>query len=256
MVGGKRTRAEILGQQRSDQAAVALGARVRAARKRRRLTQAALGRTVGISRQRLGDLESGRGAGTPPEVWFALAEALGIYLRFEFGRDPQAELDDAGHLQIQELVLRLAKAAGCWERAFEAGSRAWGSQRSVDIRLLDRKGRRLVIGECWNTFGDLGAASRSSTHKVRDAQQQAVAIGGEGEPFAVGLVWIVCDSAANRSLVARYAHIFASRFPGSSSAWVKAITKGGPMPTQPGLVWCAVRATRLFAHRRARGTLE
>ena len=233
------------------QAAVKLGASVRAGRKRRRITQAALAKAVGISRQRLGDLENGRGTAAWLEVWFALAEALGISLRFELGRDPQAELRDAGHLDIQELLLKVTRPAG-WEQAFEARSGWWGSDRSVDVRLLDRKGRRLVIGECFNTFGDLGDATRSSTRKIRAAEQQAVAIAGDGEPLEVGLVWIVRESAANRALVARYGHIFESRFPGSSHGWLKALTHGGPMPAQPGLIWCDVRATRLFARRRRR----
>jgi len=206
---------------------------------------------VGLSQARLAEIEAGRGGGAPAEVWFALGEALGVYLRFEFGRDPQAELRDAGHLEIQELVLRVAKPAG-WEQAFEARSGGWQSDRSVDVRLLDRKGRRLVIGECWNTFGDLGEATRSSERKVRDAHEQAVAIAGEGEPFEVGLIWIVRDTAANRALVNRYPRIFESRFPGSSREWVKALTSGGPMPARPGLAWCDVMAARLFARRRGR----
>lgn len=174
-----------------------------------------------------------------------------MYLRFEFGRDPQAELRDAGHLDVQELLLRATKPTG-WERGFEARSGGWSSDRSVDVRLLDRKGRRLVVGECWNTFGDLGEATRSSERKVRDAQEQAVTVAGDGSPFTVGLVWIVRDTAANRALINRYAHIFDGRFPGSSQAWLTALTRGGPIPAQPGLIWCDVRATRLFARRRPR----
>jgi hypothetical protein len=180
-----------------------------------------------------------------------VAEALGRYLRFEFARDPQAELADAGHLDIQELLLRVT-ATGGWERVFEARSRESGTDRSVDVRLLQRRLRRLVVGECWNTFGDLGAATRSSERKLRDAEEQAVALAGVGPPFQVGLVWIVRDTKANRDLVAKYEHIFASRFRGSSAGWIRALTQHGPLPTQPGLVWCDVRATRLVARRRVR----
>jgi transcriptional regulator with XRE-family HTH domain len=230
--------------------AVALGTAVRGSRKRRRLSQASLARQVGLSRQRLSDLETGKGAAAPAEVWFALAAALGRYLRFEFARDPMQELSDSGHLDIQELLLKLS-AAGAWEQVFEARSRA-SSDRSVDVRLANRKSRRLVIGECWNTFGDLGAATRSSDRKVRDAEEHAVAVAGDAEPFEVSLLWIVRDSKRNRELVARYQHIFSSRFPGSSQGWVDAITKGTQPPKQPGLVCSDNRATRLFAHRRRR----
>lgn len=197
----------------------------------------------------MGDLESGRSLALPTPVWFAIAQALGRYLRFEFARDPLTELVDAAHLAIQELVIRVAKPAG-WEVQLEAKIPAWESNRSIDVRLVDRQERRIVIVECWNTFGDLGAAARSSNAKVRDEQAHAVAMAGGGEPFDVGLVWVIRDTQANRELVAKYANIFDARLPGSSSGWLRAITTRGPMPTRPGLVWCDVRAMRLFARRR------
>jgi hypothetical protein len=184
--------------------------------------------------------------------WFAIAKALDRYLKFEFARDPQAELADAGHLDIQELLLRVSRPGG-WEQLIEARSRAFGSDSSVDVKLVDRRGRRLVVGECWNTFGDLGAASRSSDRKLRDAEEQAVALAGDGETFQVGLLWIVRDTKANRALVERYPQIFEARFPGSSVQWLRALTQlKKPLPTQPGLVWCDVRSTKLFARRRNR----
>jgi hypothetical protein len=109
--------------------------------------------------------------------------------QFEFARDPLADVADAGHLAVQELVIRVANAAG-WEAQFEAESRAYDSRRSIDVRLIDRLGRRIVIVECWNTFGDLGAATRSSRAKVRDEELHAVAIAGDGAPFEVGLVCV------------------------------------------------------------------
>jgi transcriptional regulator with XRE-family HTH domain len=251
MSGAKRSRPIILGEQRAAMAAAKLGEAVRASRRHRRLSQAALASMVGISRQRLGDLELGRGASSPSAVWFALGEALGRYLRFEFGRDPEADVVHAGHLAMQELVLRLGKAGG-WEGRFELPTRPTDPARSSDAALLDRRGRRLALNECWNTFGDLGYATRSSDRKLHEAQALAAAVGGDDGPFQVGLCWIVRDTKANRATVARYRHIFESRFPGSSSGWVRALTTGAPMPSQPGLVWCDLNATRLFAHRRAR----
>lgn len=256
MSGVKRSRAAILGAQRAVAAVAKLGEEVRISRCRRGLTQAKLAQTVGITRQRLAQIEAGRGGGAPAEVWFALGEALGRYLKFEFARDPQSELADAGHLDIQEMLLRLTLVGG-WERVFEALSRTWGSDRSIDVRLLDRRGRRLVIAECWNTFGNLGEATRSSDRKVRDAQEQSVAMAGDGPALQIGLVWIVRDTAANRATVAKYEHIFDARFPGSSQGWVNALTQAGsPMPNEPGLVWCDLRATRLFAHRAHRRRVD
>ncbi len=215
------------------------------------MTQARLAGSVGLSRPRLAAIEGGGGAGAPLGVWFALAEALGRYLRFELARDPLSELVDAGHLALQELVIRVAKAAG-WEVSFEAPTRAWESSRSIDVRLTDRRTRQIVNVECWNTFGDLGAATRSSNAKVRDEERRAVAIAGEGDEFKVGLVWVVRDTKTNRELIARYPQIFESRFQGSSTKWVAAIVQPAKMPAEPGLIWCDTPATKLFARRRGR----
>jgi hypothetical protein len=151
---------------------------------------------------------------------------------------------------MQELVLRLGKGAG-YEGRFELATRPTDPTRSSDAPLLDRRGRRLLLVECWNTFGDLGAAVRSSDRKLAEAQALAIALGGDAGPFDVGLCWVVRDTAANRALLERYGHIFASRFPGLSAAWVRAIGGGSGPPAQAGLVWSDHRATRLFARRRA-----
>jgi len=251
MPGTKRTAARLSGSRLAASVASAAGVEVRTSRTRRRLSQASLAKQVGISRPRLADIEAGRGASVPLEVWLALGQALGRYLRFELARDPLAELVDAGHLLIQELVIRLAKAAG-WEVSFEARSGGADSGRSIDVRLVDRNRRRLVIVECWNTFGDLGAATRSSNRKIQEAEAKAVAIAGDGVPFAVGLCWVVRDTKANRELMKRYGHIFEARFPGSSAQWVAALTESSsPMPKGPGLVWCETRGTRIFPRRHA-----
>lgn len=248
MPGVRRPSARIVGQIRASEAAAEAGLEVKASRKRRRMHQAVLSAKVGLSQGRLADLEAGRGAGAPFEVWFALGEALGRPFRAEFVRDRLEEPADAGHLAIQELVLRLGRACG-FEGRFELPTRPADPARSSDAPLVDRRGRRLILVECWNTFGDLGAAARSSDRKTTEAAALAVALGGDRGPFEVGLCWVVRDTARNRELVARYAHIFASRLPGSSVRWLKAISEGGAVPDSPGLVWCDLRATRLFARR-------
>ena len=316
MAGAKRPRARIVGGQRADKEVARAGSAVLVARRRRKFSQGSLAKQIGVSRARLAAIEAGQGGGAPAEVWFALGEALGIYLKFEFGRDPQAELRDAGHLDIQELVLRAAKAAG-WERAFEAKSGGWSSDRSVDVRLVDRKGRRVVVGECWNTrdphqeledgghlemqeftlrlgrstgfgrtfelatrpanpafsvdvglrddarrllvleecwntFGNIGASVRSTRRKIAEAEALAVVIGGERGPYRVAAVWVVRDTPRNRAVLARYPEVFESTFTGSSTAWVAALTvMGAPVPAELGLVWCDPRRGRLTGWRRA-----
>jgi transcriptional regulator with XRE-family HTH domain len=249
MAGVKRTRARIDGVRLAEEAAAKAGAQVATSRTRRGWTQATLARKVGISRGREADIEAGRGDGVPFATWFALGEAMGRPFRAEFVRDRLDEPADAGHLAIQELVLRLAGPAG-YEGGFELPTRPSDPARSIDVPLIDRRNRRLVIVECWNSFGDLGAAARSSNRKVAEAEALAAALGGDEGSFEVGLCWVVRDTARNRELVKRYPHIFDGRFPGSSAAWVRALTEGTAMPATHGLVWCDLNATRLFARRR------
>lgn len=246
------TGAQIRGHQAAVTAAIVLGRSLRAARLRRRLTQAALARRAGVSRARIGQLETGEGLTASVGLWSDLAEALDMPLRLEFGRDPVEPLVDAGHLAMQELILRLGRQAG-YDGSFELPSRPADPARSTDVRLLDRRLRRLVLVECWNTFGDLGAAARSSDRKRAEADAVAVALSPDYAPLEVGVCWVVRDTRRNRELLSRYPHIIESRFPGSSAAWVRALTSGGPLPQQPGLVWSDLRATRLFARRRPGG---
>ena len=76
--------------------------------------------------------------------------------------------------------------------------------------------------------------------KVRDEELRAVAIAGDGAPFAVGLVWLIRDTRANRELLARYPNFFATRFPGSGGGWLATLIRKKAMPTAPGLLWSDV----------------
>src|SRR4051794_15634994 len=91
---------------------VRLGHDVRAARGRRRWTQARLGASVGLNQSAISRAERGLGGGLTIDACQRIAIALRIVLRIHLQRDPRQDTEDAGHLAIQELVLRLARAAG------------------------------------------------------------------------------------------------------------------------------------------------
>jgi len=232
------------------EAVAVLGRRVREARLRRHWSQAALGRKIGVSASWISTLERGRGAGVPLVVWFALGNALGITFRVEYLRDALADVADAGHLEIQELMLRLARATGRG-RTFELPTKPASPSHSIDVCTRDDEQRVLCIQECWNTFGNINASVRSTRRKIAEAEQLAVAVGGEGGPYRVAAVWIVRDTRRNRELLSRYPEVFASAFTGSSAVWVRALTMSGSQPpVDLGLVWCDRNASRLFARRR------
>jgi hypothetical protein len=146
--------------------------------------------------------------------------------------------------------------SGGWlGRTFELATRPADPVRSADVGLRDDRRRLLVLVECWNTIGDVGAAARSSERKRAEAERLAVAIGplredATLESYRVRGCWVVRATARNRALVARYPEVFATRFPGSSAGWVRALTAASEPPEQPGLVWCDVAPTRVFAWRR------
>jgi hypothetical protein len=145
------------------------------------------------------------------------------------------------------LTLRIGRAAG-YSGTFELATRPTEPWRSGDVGLASARYRRLILVECWNTIGDIGAAVRSSTRKHAELRDLAVARWGLGG--TTHLLWIVRATARNRALIARYPEVFARRFPGSSRQWADALTRGTMPPDEPGLVWCDVAATRLFAWRR------
>ena len=177
-----------------------------------------------------------------------VALAVGRPLVLDLQRDTLGGTADAGHLAMQELVLRAGRRAG-FDGRFELAMRPSEPWRSTDVGLINDRMRMLLVVECWNTIGDVGAAARASSRKLAEASALAAARWGE-EPAMVGLVWVVRASTRNRAIVARYPEVFAARFPGSSADWLATLTAGARPPEHPGLVWSDVPATRLIAWRR------
>jgi len=243
----RRTRLALEAEQRARKRRIELGASVRKAREQRGWTQDQLAARAGVGRQVVGRLERGEGR-VDLELLQRVGIALGVPLNVAFGRDPERLPSDAGHLAIQELVLRLARFTSR-QGSFELATRPAEPWRSVDVGLVDALGRNLIVVECWNTIGDIGAAARASTRKRAEAEAAAVARWAEDGRAA--LVWVVRATARNRRLVATYPEVFAARFPGSSRRWLTALTDGTAPPEQDGLVWSDVAGARLFAWRRA-----
>jgi transcriptional regulator with XRE-family HTH domain len=246
---GMRIPAVLEGRRLARSAATALGKTIQQARVRRHWTQKQLGERVGLRETRVGQIERGHGSGVPPETWFSFAVALKLPMKLEFGRDAREDPADAGHLKIQELALRLARTLGI-TRFFELPTKPSEPSLSVDVGWRDDARRVLILNECWNTFGNINASVRSTHRKVAEAEQLAAAASRDGNSYRVACCWIVRDTRRNRELVARYPEVFATAFPGSSTAWVRALSSPkAPVPEQPGFVWCDLQATRVFARR-------
>ena len=245
----RRSAIDVELERRLAERATRIGGQVRTLRARRHWSQAQLGERAGLGRLVISRLERAVGP-CDVEVLERLSVAFGVRLSVEFGRDPQEDVADAGHLAMQELVLRMGRRAG-YTAQFELPTRPAEPWRSADVGLIDPSRHLAIEVECWNTMGDFGAATRSSARK--QAELEAMFVGRWGEDVRVGLAWVVRASRRNRSLVERYPEIFRRRFPGSSRRWLAALTQGAEPPIEPGLVWCDVAATRLFHWRRSPG---
>jgi transcriptional regulator with XRE-family HTH domain len=115
-----------------------LGGFVRRARVRRRMTQAELGARVRLARSTISAIERGLGGGHTLDTWQRLAGALDLPLVIDLGRDPIEEPADAGHLGIQELVLRFGRSTGR-RGSFELQTRPTDPRRSTDVGLARRR---------------------------------------------------------------------------------------------------------------------
>ncbi len=248
MSGRRRTALALDAERRNREQLVRLGGIVRTARVARRLTQAQLGERTGLGRMSVSRAERGLGGHLTVDAWQRIGLALGMPLLVGLQRDAQQDTADAGHLAIQELVLRVGRAGG-YRGLVELPTRPAEPWRSIDVALVDDRCRRIAVIECWNSIGDVGSAARTSARKGAEAEDLATARWGAAT-HRTGLCWVVRSTARNRALVARYPEVFAARFPGSSAGWLRAITAGADMPSGAGLVWSSIDGARLFAWRR------
>lgn len=152
----------------------ALGPTVRSGRRRLQLTQAQLAERTGVHQSWISRIEIGRGQGAALETWIAIGVALGQPLAVAFSRPlgETREPRDAGHLAMQERLLTLAHATGR-TATFELPTRPADPSRSIDVCVRDARHRVLIIEEAWNTFADIGAATRSTARKRAEAADLA-----------------------------------------------------------------------------------
>ena len=241
-----RSRVSVAGDSEARLIAATLGRDLARARRRRRVTQAWLATRIGITRERLSQIETGRGTNAPLELWVKLGMAVGRPLAVRLSRDMHEELEprDAGHLAAQELVVRLARGHGR-SASVELATRPWDPAHAADVVLRDDRQRLLVLIEIVNRAGDLGASLRASGRKAAELERYAIIAGGDGEPYRIAIGWLLVDSAANRGLIQRYPEVLRSRFGGSSFGLVRCLMDGWPAPAVPAIAWIDVRAGRI-----------
>jgi transcriptional regulator with XRE-family HTH domain len=198
MSGRRRTQLAVEADTRNREQLARVGSVVRTARLRRRLTQAGLGARVGLSRMAISRAERGLGGGLTLDAWQRIALALGMPLTLGLQRDAAEAPLDAGHLGIQELILRHARATGRG-RGLELPTKPAEPWRSIDVSLFDDQLRVLIVVECWNTIGDVGASARGSSWKAAEPTHSRPSAGGRRREVRA---W--CGSSGPRPATARW----------------------------------------------------
>src|SRR3954447_5393154 len=112
MPSRRRTALEVTAQRDLKPTLLREGRKLRAARRRRRWSQTELARRAGLAQTTISKIERGDGGALSLESWQQVALVLALPFDLTLGRDALEEPADAGHLKIQELILRMAKPHG------------------------------------------------------------------------------------------------------------------------------------------------
>lgn len=239
----RRTRRQVLADERAEQLARYLGRALRDGRLQRRWTQRESSAESGLAQPTWSLLERGGGAGVSLRVGVRASYAVESDLRAYLDRASSTSSPrDAVHLRHQELIIRESQRGG-WRGNAEVDLGGASDSPPVAGVILGR-GSTISLWEVWDWFADVGAALRSFDRKVTRLAART------GTGSAPASCWVIRATRHNRRLVAQHAALFASRFRGSGIAWLKALVSADhEPPAEPALLWVTVRGDRLFAAR-------
>jgi transcriptional regulator with XRE-family HTH domain len=235
----------LAGRERGRYLARRIGIGLRESRIALRLTQNQAAGRAGVSQQHWSALERGLGMATSLETLAASAAAVDLQLAAFLERQPGADLPrDIAHLRGQAMIVQVASAGG-WRAAVERPIDPHAARsRSIDVELRRQSRYEAAIIELVDLVADAGQDMRGLSDKVAAVRRER-----PGDRVA-GLL-AVRGTRRNRELVAELAPLVDARFPGSSSAWLAALTTVDvPMPQEDGLVWARVDGSGLSARRR------
>ena len=228
-----------------------LGTSLRESRTRAGLRQADVAERARLSQSFVSHLERGHGRDTSIETWAIVAAAVGEQLAAFLERAPGADPPrDVEHLRRQHLVIEVA-ARGAWQARPEFTiDDATTRSRAIDVVLLRSVHREAIAVEVWDLLTDVGAAMRSLEGKVSMLTRRFAPDRTGPAGWIVRGLWVVRGTHRNRAILAEFQPIFAARFPGRSSEWLRALTDPAtPIPSRDSLCWTDAKATRLIAWR-------
>jgi transcriptional regulator with XRE-family HTH domain len=246
----RRATAERLeGRRRAATVGRRIGNGLRDSRLALRLPQTEAAQRAGISQASWSRVERGIAGAASLETLACCAAAVGTQLAAFIEARPGADLPrDIEHLRRQELVIELARPGGWTAQPELAIDPHAERSRSIDVHLARFNGAELAVVEIVDLVTDGGAEFRNLTDKVA-AVRRTWANGARVR----GLL-VLRATARNRATVAEFPALFAARFTGSSSQWLRALADPAiAMPDGDGIVWSSARGDRLVAVSLRRG---
>jgi transcriptional regulator with XRE-family HTH domain len=254
----RRSSAQVAADRSATTIAQALGRALREARTSTLRSQRAVADAAGMAHSTVSEAERGNGDDFTLRTWARLAIASGAALRAYIQGVSDADRPrDAVHLRVQELILATA-ARGGWQGMTEApiDDPARGS-RFLDVAL-----RRALEGlmevaviEVVDWQDDVGATLRDWTRRVARVERRATGTltrdAADGQPIvpSVAGCLVLRATRRNRTLVRDHRLVFRTRFPGSGTAWLKALESRSPMPEEAAILWVSVDGSRLWPAR-------
>jgi len=199
------------------------------------MSQAEAAARAGLSQPRYSELERELGAMAAAGV----GEQLVGFLERAPGATPPRDLE---HLRRQSALIEFARPGG-WEALPELALDPGAIRsRSIDVALVRWDRREAILAEIWDWFDDVGASLRSLDGK-RDALLELLRR-NHGGAWNVRCLFVVRKTKRNEALVAELRPLFASRFKGSSVAWLRALSGlTGSLPDGDGLLWSTATYT-------------
>ena len=198
-----------------------MGAELRTARAKLRMSDREVARRAGVSRSTVARLEHGDPA-MRVDTLTAVMAAAGLDLVLQAYEGATLSLRDTGQMDIAE-VIRSA-AGDSWRPVTEVAAGPYG--RSADLVLYSAE--EVIHVEIERGAADFQAQERSAKRK-----REALA-SGEGRP--VRLVLVIEDTRSNRAALAPHEALIRSQYPATSREIMSALRNGRPLG-RDGLLW-------------------
>lgn len=188
------------------------GGAMRAVRRRRRLSQAAVARRAGVAQSTVSRLENGDCGSNTLATIRAVAGVLAVRVELDarWHGPALARLLDSRHAALQDAVVRTLTAAS-WAAVPEATFSIFGERGSIDVLGWHADRRVALIIEVKTEVVDLQDLLSTLDRKRRLAP--AVCRERGWQPDAVGVWVVVRESRANRTRVAAVDGLVAVAFP-------------------------------------------